>query len=44
MARIPDEQVQRLKDEVAVQRLIEEADIELKRVGKDLAGSWASRE
>ena len=34
MARIPDEQVQ---------RLIEEAGIELKRMGKDLAGSWASR-
>jgi DNA primase len=38
MARIPEAQVQRLKDEVAVQRLIEEAGIELKRVGKDLAG------
>ena len=35
MARIPDEQVQ---------RLIEEAGIELKRMGKDLADSWASRD
>jgi hypothetical protein len=41
MARIPEAQVQRLKDEVAVQRLIEEAGIELKRVGKDLAGRTA---
>ena len=38
MARIPDEQIQRLKDEVAIQRLIESAGTELKRVGKDLAG------
>ncbi|MGH8846676.1 MAG: CHC2 zinc finger domain-containing protein [Polaromonas sp.] len=38
MPRIPDEQIQRLKDEIAVQRLIEAAGIELKRVGKDLAG------
>ena len=38
MARIPEAEVQRLKDEIAVQRLIESAGIELKRVGKDLAG------
>jgi DNA primase len=38
MARIPEAEVQRLKDEVAVQRLVEAAGIELKRVGKDLAG------
>ena len=38
MARIPEAEVQRLKEDVAVQRLIEEAGIELKRVGKDLAG------
>ena len=38
MARIPDSEVQRLKEEIAVQRLIESAGIELKRVGKDLAG------
>lgn len=38
MARIPEAEVQRLKDEVAVQRLVEAAGIDLKRVGKDLAG------
>ncbi len=38
MARIPEAEVQRLKEEIAVQRLIEEAGIELKRVGEDLAG------
>ena len=38
MARIPEAEVQRLKDEIAVQRLIESAGIELKRVGKGLAG------
>ena len=38
MARIPEAEVQRLKDEIAVQRLIEATGIELKRVGKDLAG------
>jgi DNA primase len=35
MARIPDSEVQRLKDEVSVQRLVEGAGIELKKVGKD---------
>ncbi len=38
MARIPEAEVQRLKEEISVQRLIEAAGIELKRVGKDLAG------
>ena len=38
MARIPDTDIQRLKDEVAVQRLIESAGITLKKTGKDLAG------
>ena len=38
MPRTPDQEVQRLKDEIAVQRLVEAAGIELKRVGKDLAG------
>jgi DNA primase catalytic core len=38
MARIPDTEVQRLKDEIAVQRLIESAGVALKKVGKDLAG------
>lgn len=38
MARIPDTEVQRLKDEVAVQRLIESAGVELRKTGKDFAG------
>jgi DNA primase catalytic core len=38
MARIPDIEVQRLKDEVAVQRLIESAGVALKKTGKDLCG------
>jgi hypothetical protein len=38
MARIPEAEVQRLKDEVSVQRLVEAAGIELRKVGKDIAG------
>ena len=38
MARIPDQDLQRLKDEISVERLIESAGVELRRVGKDLAG------
>lgn len=38
MARIPDSEIQRLKEEVSVQRLVEAAGIELKKVGKDWAG------
>jgi DNA primase len=38
MARIPEAEVQRLKDEVSVQRLVEGAGIELKKIGKDIAG------
>jgi DNA primase len=38
MARIPDADIQRLKDEVSVQRLIEEAGVQLRKVGKDWAG------
>jgi DNA primase catalytic core len=38
MARIPDEIIKRLKQEVSVQRLIEARGIELKRQGKNLAG------
>jgi DNA primase catalytic core len=38
MARIPVEVVERLKTQVAVERLIESAGIELKAVGKDLRG------
>lgn len=38
MARIPENEIERLKNEVSVQRLIEAAGIELKKTGKDLAG------
>ena len=38
MARIPDEQLQRLKDEISVERLVEAAGVVLRKVGKDLSG------
>jgi DNA primase len=38
MARIPDTQIQRLKNEVAVQRLIEASGVALKKGGKDFTG------
>jgi DNA primase len=38
MARIPEADIQRLKDEVSVQRLIESAGVELKKTGKDWVG------
>ena len=38
MARIPDTEIERLKSEVSVERLVEAAGIELKRGGKDLLG------
>lgn len=38
MARIADSEIQRLKEEVSVQRLVESAGIELKRAGKDWLG------
>ena len=38
MARIPDDELQRLKDEVSVQRLVEASGVELKRCGKDWLG------
>ncbi len=38
MARIPAEEVERLKNEVSVQRLVEAAGIALKKVGKDMLG------
>jgi DNA primase len=38
MARIPDADLQRLKDEISVQRLIEASGVELKKAGKDWAG------
>ena len=38
MARIPEAEIERLKSEVAVERLVEGAGIELKKAGKDLLG------
>ena len=38
MARIPDEEIERLKREVSLQRLVEARGIELKRHGADLLG------
>lgn len=38
MARIPAQEIEQLKSEVSVQRLVEAAGIALKKVGKDLLG------
>ena len=38
MARIPEEVIERLKQEVALERLVELAGVELRRQGKDLVG------
>ena len=38
MARIPEAEIERLKNEVSVQRLVEASGIELKKAGKDWAG------
>jgi DNA primase len=38
MARIPEHDIQRLKDEISVLRLVESAGVELRKVGKDWAG------
>jgi hypothetical protein len=38
MARIPDDEIERLKQEVGLQRLVEAQGIELKRHGADLLG------
>lgn len=38
MARIPESDIERLKEEVAVQRLVESAGIALKKSGKDWLG------
>jgi DNA primase catalytic core len=38
MARIPEQEIERLRNEVSVERLVEAAGIELKRGGKDLLG------
>ena len=37
MARIPDNEIERLKDEVSVERLVEASGVVLKKSGKDLA-------
>src|SRR6478735_2808447 len=38
MARIPEAEIERLKAEVATERLVEASGVELKRAGKDLLG------
>ena len=38
MARIPEDEIERLKKDIAVQRLVEASGIELKKVGKDMVG------
>ncbi|MFY7907385.1 MAG: CHC2 zinc finger domain-containing protein, partial [Burkholderiaceae bacterium] len=38
MARIPQQELERLKEEVSVQRLVEAAGVELKKSGKDWLG------
>ena len=38
MPRIPQKDLEQLKEEVSVQRLVESAGIELKRAGKDWLG------
>ena len=38
MARIPDADLERLKDEIAVQRLVETSGVVLKKSGKDFTG------
>ena len=38
MARIPDHEIERLKSEVSLVRLVESAGVELKKQGKDLVG------
>ena len=38
MARIPEQEIERLKDEVALERLVEAAGVELRRQGKDMVG------
>ena len=38
MARIPESEIERLKSEVSVQRLVDASGVELKRGGKDWLG------
>ena len=39
MARIPESEIERLKNEISLERLIEAAGIELKKAGVDLIGT-----
>ena len=39
MARIPDTEIERLKNDISLQRLAEASGIELKRHGADLIGN-----
>ena len=38
MARIPDAEIERIKQEVSLERLVEASGVELKKTGKDLFG------
>lgn len=38
MARIPDQQIEQLKAEISLQRLVESSGVVLKRQGKDYVG------
>ena len=38
MPRIPDNEIERLKNEVSVERLVESSGVELKKAGKDMLG------
>jgi DNA primase len=38
MPRIPDTELERLKNEVSVERLVEASGVELKKAGKDMLG------
>ena len=38
MARIPEEEIERIKRDVSLERLVEASGVELKKMGKDLFG------
>lgn len=38
MARIPEAEIKRLKNEVSIERLVEASGVELKKAGKDWLG------
>ncbi len=44
MARIPEDELDRIKSEVSVQRLVEASGVELKKAGKDLRGKCVLHE